>query len=238
MGVASILIVLIMGASSAATARATVTTEKAPFDGVGFGIDEQVNYLCGVGTKVLDFPSFNTTNGKTVSGANATATSCQYPPGPKPLTQQEVILVAAFQSVNITGLSGLTALQVHWKLSFKGNLHVVSGGSGQFAEAIADVEATGGLLNVTSGNEYEFSEATYEYLLNTTTGTNLAIKESKVATTEFLNETLSSKDTYALVTEVIVVVESEVSLSGSSVAYSEIQMYGSGEGSSLTSYSY
>ena len=236
---ASVLIVLSVGSASAVSPpRLTTTTEKAPYTGVGLGIVSSDNYLCEAGTKVLKFPEFNTSTGKAQAGGNATSTSCQYPPGPKPLTYQGIELLAGFQSSNITGLKGLVHLKTHWKLSFQGNLRVQSGGKGEFAAALAEVAASGELLNVSSDNEYGFSASVLNYQVNTTTGTDVPIQVSNLVVTQYLNETLSSKSTYALITYVVILLQSEVSLSGSSVAYSEIQLYGSGEGASLTAYSY
>ncbi len=235
----SVLIVLSVGSASAVSPPLLATTHvKAPYTGVGIGLSSSESYLCEMGTKVLKFPEFNTTSGKAQAGGNATANSCPYPPGPSPLTGQELELLVGFQSYNISGLKGTVHLQTHWKLSFKGNLRVYSGGKGEFASAAGDAFVTGDLLNVSSGAGYGFTTSGFVYAINTTTGTDLPIKVSNVAMTQYLNVTVSSKYSYQLLTYVGILVISEVSLNGSSVAYSEIQMYGSGEGATLTSYSY
>ena len=237
--IGSILIVASLATATTSATTSSNSTFKKPYSGWDASTASTINVQCGVGTRILTFPSFNTTSGKGVAGGNATSRSCAGPPGPNNSGAiQELQLRPGFESTGITGLSGPVAFEVHWVLSFKGHLHIHTAGKGQFAEAIAEVGVTGYLYNGTR-TAGSFTETGLGFLVNTSmSGTDVSISESKIGFTEYLNTTLSGGVTYNIYTVVDVTIADWVSFNGSSIAEAQLEMSGSAEGATLSWYSY
>ena len=225
---AAAVIVLLAPAASAGTAKTLI----APYTGYNESYEFSQSRFCGLGTKVLSYPNFNLTTGKTTEGANTTAKSC---PGPRNVVADNAIFEESGLTANLTtGLHGLVHFVAHWVLSYSGHLHVHSGGPGQTAFGSVEIEVTAFLYN-NSSEELDFSAFTKTYSLNSTTGHDLAISATKVAVSVFLNATLDASDLYAFYTNVQLTVTASVTMGGSSTADAQLSMYGHG-GSATLSY--